>query len=288
MSSRFPEGGRWPLVGLTGVALGAAALSLARATVPPPGRPALRVCADPNNLPFSNRRGEGFENRIAVLLARDMGVPLEYTWWPQRRGFIRNTLNAGRCDLVTGVPADFEQVRTTPPYYRSTYVFVTRRDRRLRIRSLDDPVLHRVKVGIHLIGDDYANPPPATALARRGIIRNVVGYSIYGDYSRPDPPADLVRAVAKGEVDVAIVWGPLAGYFARHLGTPLELAPVVPQVDGGTLPFVFAIAMGVRRGDTAFAARLERELARRRPEIRKILREYGLPVVEGGAGGVGR
>jgi quinoprotein dehydrogenase-associated probable ABC transporter substrate-binding protein len=287
MSSRFPDGGRWPLAGLASVALCAAALPLARATVPPPERPALRVCADPNNLPFSNRRGEGFENRIAELLARDMGLPLEYTWWPQRRGFIRNTLNAGRCDLVTGVPAGFDPVRTTRPYYRSTYVFVTRRDRGLRIRSLDDPVLHRVKVGIHLIGDDYANPPPAEALARRGIIRNVVGYSIYGDYSRPDPPADLVRAVAKGDVDVAIVWGPLAGYFARHVSTPLDLTPVKPAVDGA-LPFVFEIAMGVRRGDSAAAARLERELARRRPEIRKILRAYGVPVVERGPEGVGR
>jgi mxaJ protein len=288
MSSHFPEGGRWSHVGLTGAALCAAALSLAWATVPPPGRPALRVCADPNNLPFSNRRGEGFENRIAELIARDLGVPLEYTWWPQRRGFIRNTLNAGRCDLLTGVPADFERVRTTRPYYRSTYVFVTRRDRGLRIRSLDDPVLHRVKVGIHLIGDDYANPPPAAALARRGIIRNVVGYSIYGDYSRPDPPADLVRAVVNGEVDVAIVWGPLAGYFARQVKTPLELTPVAPQLDGGTLPFVFDIAMGVRRGDSTAAARLERELARRRPEIRKILHRYGVPMVEGEAGGAGR
>jgi mxaJ protein len=284
MCLRFPEGGRWPLAGIAGAALCAAALSLARATVPPPGRPALRVCADPNNLPFSNRQGEGFENRIAALLARDMGVPLEYTWWPQRRGFIRNTLNAGRCDLVTGVPAAFDQVRTTRPYYRSTYVFVTRRDRKLRIRSLDDSVLRRVKIGIHLIGDDYANPPPAEALARRGIIRNVVGYSIYGDYSKPDPPADLVRAVAHGEVDVAIVWGPLAGYFARHLNPPLELVPVVPRVDAGVLPFVFDIAMGVRRDDSATAKMLERELVRHRPEIRKILREYGVPVVRGGRG----
>jgi mxaJ protein len=248
-----------------------------------PGPAVLRVCSDPNNLPFSNARGEGFENKIAELMARDLGARVEYTWWPQRRGFIRNTLRAGRCDVVLGVPAAFELARTTRPYYRSTYVFVTRAGGP-RIASLDDPQLRHLRVGVHVIGDDYANTPAAHALAKRGIVRNVVGYSVYGDYSKPDPPADLMRAVADGAVDVAVVWGPLAGYFAKRSAVPLALAPVSPQVDLPFLPFVFDISMGVRRADTTTYTLIDRELKRRRPEIRHILEEYGVPLVDGGRG----
>jgi len=144
--------------------------------------PALRVCADPNNLPFSNRRGEGFENVLVERIARDLGRRVEYTWWAERRGFVRNTLKAGLCDLIPGVPSGFEPALVTRPYYRSTYVFVSRRDRRLRLRSFDDPRLARLKIGVQMIGNDAANSPPAHALARRGRIANVVGYTVYGDY----------------------------------------------------------------------------------------------------------
>jgi mxaJ protein len=243
------------------------------------GATALRVCADPNNLPFSNERGEGFENRIAELIARDLGQHVEYTWFPQRRGFVRNTLNAGLCDVVLGVPAGYEMVTTTRPYYRSTYVFVTRHDRGLRITSLDDPRLRRLRVGVHMIGDDYANTPAAQALARRGLAANVVGYTIYGDYSKPNPPAALIDAVARGDVAVAVAWGPLAGYFARHSTVGLDVTAVTPQVDRPSLPFAFDIAMGVRRRDTTRLATLQRELDRRRPDIARILAEFGVPVL---------
>src|SRR4051812_36069581 len=123
----------------------------------PASETSLRVCADPNNLPFSNEKGEGFENKIAELIAADMQRPLEYTWWAQRRGFFRNTLRAGTCDVVIGVPVSFELAATTRPYYRSTYVFVTRHDRHLDVRSLDDPVLKDLRIGVQLIGDDGAN-----------------------------------------------------------------------------------------------------------------------------------
>jgi mxaJ protein len=238
---------------------------------------ALRVCADPNNLPFSNRRGEGFENRIAELLARDSGARLEYVWWAQRRGFIRNTLAAGRCDLVVGIPSSFELALATRPYYRSSYVFLTRRDRGLDLASFDDPALRDLRIGVHLIGDDYANAPPAHALARRGMVTNVVGYSIYGDYAEESPPSRLVTAVAGGEVDAAVVWGPLAGYFAPRQQEPLSLAPVSPQIDIPFLPFVFDIAMGVRRGDEARRDALDEFLVRRRGEIDAILADYGVP-----------
>ena len=242
------------------------------------GAATLRVCADPNNLPFSNERGEGFENRIASLLAADFGERVEYTWWAQRRGFVRNTLNARSCDVILGVPAHYDMVRTTRPYYRSTYVFVTRRDRGLHITSLDDPALRSLRVGVHLVGDDYANTPAAHSLAQRGMIRNIKGYTLYGDYAKPNPPARLIEAVANKEVDVAVAWGPLAGYFAKQSAVPLDIVPVTPVRDG-PLPYVFDIAMGVRRGDSARAAALDAELARRRPEIERILAEYGVPLV---------
>lgn len=239
----------------------------------------LRVCADPNNLPFSNQAGQGFENRIDELIAHELNAEVRYTWWAQRRGFVRNTLNERQCDLIMGVPASYELVLTTRPYYRSTYVFVTRADRELDIRSLDDAQLRTLKVGVQIIGDDYASTPPAEALAKRGIVDNVVGYSVYGDYKEPNPPARIIEGVASGAVDVAVVWGPLAGYFAQLQEVPLQLEPVTPQIDPPFLPMVFDIAMGVRRSDTLFHRKLNELLVSNRAEIDAILQEYGVPRV---------
>jgi mxaJ protein len=248
----------------------------------------LRVCADPNNLPFSNRREQGFENRLARLIARDMGRKVSYVWWPQRRGFIRNTLQAKRCDVVMGIPASFELARPTRAYYRSSYVFISRRDRRLAVRSFDDPALKRLRIGLHLIGDDYANVPPAQALAKRGITRNIVGYSIYGDYSKENPPASLIDAVARGEIDVAIAWGPLAGYFARRASAPLKIVPVSPEVDQPSLQFAFDICMGVRKEDKALLDELDAVLGRRKKDIDILLRDYGAPLKRKTVSGEGR
>jgi mxaJ protein len=242
----------------------------------------LRVCSDPNNLPFSNERQEGFENRIAQLIARDLGRPVSYYWWAQRRGFARNTLNAGKCDVIMGVPSSFEMALTTRPYYRSGYVFVTRRDRRLRIDSLDDPRLKQLKIGVQIIGDDYANSPPAHALANRGIVRNVVGYSVYGDYRKDSPPRRIVDAVAKGEVDLSAVWGPTAGYFAKQSRVPLAVTTFTPEIDLPFLPFVFDISMAVRRADPQLRDRLNAIIEKRQGEIDRILREYAVPLWEEG------
>jgi mxaJ protein len=241
----------------------------------------LRVCADPNNLPFSNRRGEGFENRLATLIAHDLGATVEYTWWAQRRGFVRNTLKGGACDVIMGLPTGMDMVLHTAPYYRSTYVFVTRRDRGFAVRSFDDSVLRRVRVGVQLIGDDGANTPPAHALSRRGIVQNVRGYTVYGDYATDSPPSRIIDAVARGDIDVAIAWGPMAGYWARRSHVPLTLTAVEPQRDSRFLPFVFDIALGVRRGDTAFRASLNSILTRRKSDVRRLLDEYGVPRVDG-------
>jgi mxaJ protein len=247
--------------------------------IPPPlARPAgvLRVCADPNNLPFSNQRGEGFENKIAELLAQDLGQHVEYTWWAQRRGFFRNTLRSGICDVVIGVPSALELALTTKPYYRSTYVFLYRKDRKLNIKSLDDPILKTLRIGVQIIGDDFSNAPPAHALSRRNIVGNVKGFTVYGDYSQHDPPARIVDAVENRDVDLAIVWGPLAGYFSDN---SMAVVPVSPQIDQPFLPFVFDISMGVRRDDPDFKDRLDEFLEKRRGEIDRILEEYRVPRV---------
>lgn len=256
---------------LVSLSLGLALASAARAET-------LRVCADPNNLPFSNQRGEGFENRIVDLVARELGATVSYTWWAQRRGFVRNTLNAGECDLVPGVASSLEMLTTTRPYYRSTYVFVTRGDRSLRLTSLDDPQLKDLTIGVQMVGDDFSNTPPAHALTRRGIVENVRGYMLYGDYAEAAPQEHILKAVAEGEIDVAIVWGPLAGYFAGRESAPLRLTPVTPWLDGPALPMVFDISMGVRKGDLALQRRVDAALRARKAEIDAILAEYGVPM----------
>jgi quinoprotein dehydrogenase-associated probable ABC transporter substrate-binding protein len=242
--------------------------------------PPLRVCADPNNLPFSNDKGAGFENRIAEIIARDLGRPLEYFWQPQRRGFIRTTLNANRCDVVMGVPSEFDAVKTTRPYYRSTYVFASRADRGLHVNSFDDPRLKTLRIGIQITGEDYANPPAAQALASRHIVDNVRGYTVYGNYSEPDPARRLIDAVASGAIDVAVAWGPLAGYFAKREAVPIDTTRVSPEAESPFLRFAFDISMGVRRADRQLAEALDAAAARRRAEIRRVLVTYGVPLVE--------
>ncbi|HEV7425523.1 MAG TPA: substrate-binding domain-containing protein [Thermoanaerobaculia bacterium] len=239
----------------------------------------LRVCADPNNLPYSNQKQQGFENEIASLVARDLNARVAYTWWPQRRGFVRQTLRHGDCDVIIGIPSNFEQALPTQSYYRSTYVFVSRADRHLNITSFDDPRLKTLKVGVQMIGNDHVNSPPAHALAKRGIIDNVAGYTVYGDYRSQEPGRDIVDAVAKGDVDLAVVWGPQAGYFARQENVALDIVPVSPQIDLPFLPFVFDISMGVRRGDNALRDQLDGEIERRRADIERILDRYGVPRV---------
>jgi len=236
----------------------------------------LRVCADPNNLPFSNDKGEGFENKIAELIAKDLGATIGYTWWAQRRGFIRNTLRAQECDLWPGIASGVDLVAPTRPYYRSTYVFVTRADRKLDIASFDDPRLRGLTIGVQMIGNDAMNTPPAHALARRGMVDNVRGYMLYGDYARPNPPAAIVDAVAQGEIDLALPWGPLGGYFANREPVALAVAPVHPAQDG-PWPMTFDIAMGVRKGDAAFKSEIDAALERNRAAIDALLDAYHVP-----------
>lgn len=232
----------------------------------------LRVCADPDNLPFSNRRLEGFENQIAAIIARDLNASVRYTWAPHRGAFLDRTLMAHRCDLLMGVPSGYDAVLATKPYYTSSYVFVYAKNRGLDLRSFDDPVLRKIRIGLQAFGDDGSNGPAVHALARRGIVHNIAAFPLLGD--------EIIDAVAAGEIDVAIVWGPFGGYYARRQKVALEVRPVSPGVDG-PMPFTFDMSIGVRPGETAFKQRLEGALDRKRDEIRKVLEAHGVPLVGG-------
>ena len=239
----------------------------------------LTACADPNNLPFSNKAGEGFENKLAQMIAADLHARLDYVWWAQRRGYVRNTLNEKKCDFWPGIASNVEMVATSRPYYRSTYEFVTRADANLKGLTLDDPRLKRLKIGVELVGDDASNTPPAHALSARGIVGNVRGYMLYGDYAKPNPPAEIVRAVERGDIDVALVWGPLAGYFAAKSPVPLRLEPVTPWMADMQWPMQFDISVGVQKDDQQLLKNIDRVLERRRTDIGQLLAAYHVPVI---------
>ena len=228
--------------------------------------------------PVHQRQGGGVREQARRTGREGAGRRFAIHLEAQRRGFFREALKNNECDFVLGVPAGFERALTTAPYYRSTYVFVSRKDRDLKVKSFDDPALKTLKVGVQLIGDDGVNTPPAHALAARGIVDNVFGFTVYGDYAEANPVARVVDAVVGRDVDVAIVWGPLAGYFAKkHQG--LAIAPVEPARDSTGLPMTFAIAMGVKKGDKPLRAEIDAILVRKKDEVGKVLDAYGIPRV---------
>ena len=237
----------------------------------------LRVCADPNNLPFSNRAGEGFEDKIAALVARDLHMAgVTHAYALQNARFLKHTLDARRCDVVMGVSKGVDALDTTRPYYVSSYVFVTRAP--LKIASLEDRRLRSLKIGAHLIGDDAT--PPMLALGRLGIVNNVQGFLVQGDFDKPNPAARPVEAVAAGKIDVAAVWGPFGGYFASRSPVALNVAAMTGTERFAPLAFRFAIAMGVRKGDP-LRAKLDGIIALEGPAIHRILASYGVPEVNG-------
>jgi len=250
-----------------------------------PPRKAFRVCQDPNNLPFSNVTGEGFENKIAELFARDLGLPVTYYSFPNRLAFIRNTLRYKlpeedyRCDVVMGVPAGFDQVSATKAYYRSTYALVFPRGKGMdNVRSSDDLLalpperLRTLRIGV------YDRSPASMWLARHGLVDRGVPYPIMSPDPEQYPGQIIERELAQGRIDAAIVWGPIAGFFARRVQSPeLQVAPMKSEPG---LPFEFAMAMGVRYGEPQWKKQIEELIARHRGEILAILREYGVPLVE--------
>ena len=263
--------------------LAAAAVAL-MASAPHPDQE-LRVCADPFDLPFSNEQEQGFENKIAHVVAQDLNARVVNYWWPSRRGVLRNSILGGFCDVMIQAPVGLDPVATTKPYYRSTYYFVFRADRGLRLRSLDDTILKHVKIGVNIIGYDYTNTPPAHALGSRGIV-GLVGF---GNFLNPDPkadhPDDIIRAVAKDSIDVAIVWGPLAGYWVKRAPVALTMVALPDSDPVSGMPFAFSMAMAVRHRDKELKARLDSVIDRRKSEITAILQEYSVPLLDLGATG---
>lgn len=236
----------------------------------------MRVCADPNNLPFSNKAEAGFENKIAKILADQLHAKLTYVWFPQRSMMIQHVLRAGQCDVIMGVSDGLRQLETTLPYYRSSYVFVYRKDAPFAVTSFDDKALKKLRIGVQITAG--GEPPPNTALAHRGLAANLEGYPVTGNYNSDAPVLPIITAVADGDVDVAVVWGPIAGYFAKQQKVALKVVPVQPQFEPPSLSMVFAISIGLRQGERDFSDLMNRALVARWDDIQGVLKEYGVPL----------
>lgn len=273
MSLRFPSSLFLP------TAVISAGIVLCLATLAFPQSRELKVCADPDDMPFSNRQQQGFENRIAEIVSKDLDARLVYVWQRMGRGFVREYLDKSQCDVLIGIPSNYRPVLTTNPYYRSSYVFVSRNNAKFKPASLNDPELRGLKIGVQVLDEEYT--PPGSALARRGLQDDIVGFDTTADAE------SIVRAVANGQVDTAIVWGPQAGYFAQKYHDKILLTPVSPEVDPPGVPFTFAISMGVRKGNTQLRDDLERILTREQITIRGILKEYAVPQLELAPAGIG-
>lgn len=233
---------------------------------------ALRVCSDPGNMPFSNTKEEGFENKIADLLAAKLGVPVRYTWFPQATGFLRNTLRARRCDLVIGIVSGAEMVQTSNPYYRSAYVMVTRRADKIDADRLDDPKLQTLRIGL------IAGTPPANIVARNGLMSHVRPYDLMVDTRYDSPSQRMIEDLANRQIDVALLWGPLGGYFASKHGEELVVTPLLKEERSVRMDY--HIAVGVRPDETKWRHQINTLLRENRDAITAILREYHVPMLD--------
>lgn len=233
----------------------------------------LRVCADPANMPFSNRGGEGFENELAEMLAAEMGRTVQYTWFPQATGFVRQTLSTGRCDVIIGYAQGDDFVLNTNHYYTSAYVIIVPENGKLAgIDRLSDPRMEDAKIGV------TAGSPPTTHLARLGLIDHVRAYSLVVDRRHEDPAAQMIADLEAGEIDAAILWGPIGGYYAKQAAGALELAPLLHEE--GAPRLFYRITMGVRQGELRWKRELNSTLRRNKEQIDAILEDYGVPLLD--------
>jgi quinoprotein dehydrogenase-associated probable ABC transporter substrate-binding protein len=235
-------------------------------------RTELRVCADPSALPFSNQAGEGFENKIAQILGAEMSLPVAYVWFPQVTGFVRNTLGARECDLVTGAVSGDTIMETTNPYYHTGYMLATRTADGITATSIGDPQLADKRFGI------VARTPPTDLLVRHGLIAHARPYSLAVDTRVSNPAHDMLQDLADGKIDVALVWGPMAGWAITHDHMPLTAAFIAPEPDAPRLDY--RIAMGVRANEPEWRRQVNHALGARQPEIAAVLKEYGVPLIE--------
>jgi quinoprotein dehydrogenase-associated probable ABC transporter substrate-binding protein len=235
-------------------------------------RTELRVCADPNNLPFSNTKSEGFENKIAALLGKDFNLPVSYVWYPQVVGFIRNTLAAHRCDLVMGTVAGDEMMQTTTPYYYTSYVMVYRSDKGLSLSGFDDPKLKALTIGI------VAGTPPTDLLLKYKLADRMRSYALVVDTRFESPTHEMIQDIASGKIDVGLLWGPIAGFYVHRDKLPMAFTPIknepgMPRMD-------YHIAMGVRPGEPEWRRQLNAAIVKDHDAIVAVLKDYGMPLLD--------
>ena len=272
--------GRWPLA-LVILAATPFGRDIARAQVNDSGDlsielvdpKVLRVCADPRNLPFSNEKGEGFENKLAEFFAAKLQKKLDYMYFPQATGFVRVTLGSHRCDVILGFPQGDDAVQGTNPYYRTAYALVTKQGSGLDdVTTLEDERLKSKHIGI------VAGTPPATNMAVAGLMANAKPYALMID-TRFDSSAEaMIKDLAKGEIDAGVLWGPIAGYYAKQANPPLHVTPLVKETTGPKL--VYRIGMGVRAADQNWKRQLNRLILENQQEINKILIGFGIPLLD--------
>lgn len=236
----------------------------------------LRVCADPDNMPSSDSTGAGLENKLAELMAKTWNSKLEYVWWAAPRGMMR-MLNGFYCDVSIQMPVLSDMAGVTRPYFRTSYVMVQRKDAPHQVNGLDDPALKTMKIGVHLFAADGENTPPAMALSSHGVVGNLVGFSTtyVGGMNKPE---DIVRAVEDKTIDMAFVWGPIAGYYAKQIGADLVLTAVEDD-SVSHIPFVYSMGMATRRRERQFKDSLEKFITSKAPEIQSLLQQYGIPLL---------
>jgi quinoprotein dehydrogenase-associated probable ABC transporter substrate-binding protein len=231
----------------------------------------LRVCADPHDLPFSDEAGEGFENKIAALLASKVNKPISYTYYPQVIGFARNTLNALRCDVVIGVAVGDDLMQTTNPYYHTTYALVFKPGNGLDgIETLEDQRLKGKHIGV------VAGTPPSGVLVQQGLMALAKPYPLTADTRIEVPSQTMVNDIASGQIDAGVLWGPIAGYYAQHVTPHLVVVPLLKEQSR----MDFQIAMGVRHSDQDWKRELNRIIVANQPEIDRILQQYGVPLLD--------
>jgi mxaJ protein len=247
----------------------------------------LTACAASDNMPFSNDGRQGFENKIGALIAGQLGRPISFVWTEQRPDTIRDALNSGRCDFVLGVPSQFAGVDATRPYYWSSYVLISRTDRSLDLSSLKDHRVRALKIGVGSVGGDPLYSPPAQMLADAGMKNSLVAFPLDGGAGPGPQAARIVDAVARGEIDVAALWGPLAGWFVQQAPVSLTMVPIgdTDQFSSRKIHFrliglQYEIAMGVRAGNAALRQQLDDAITQRQADITALLKSYDVPVIE--------
>jgi quinoprotein dehydrogenase-associated probable ABC transporter substrate-binding protein len=271
---RFPVARTIPA--LTALLLMAGAATASAQRPAPMQAGILRVCADPDNMPFSDSTGAGLENKVAELMAKTWNSKLEYVWWAAPRGMMR-MLNGFYCDVTIQMPVLSDMAGVTRPYFRTSYVMVQRKDAPHQVTGLDDPALKKMKIGVHLFAADGENTPPAMALSSHGVVGNLVGFSTtyVGGMNKPE---DIVRAVEDKTIDMAFVWGPIAGYYAKQIGADLVLTAVADD-SVSHIPFVYSMGMATRRRERQFKDSLEKFITSKAPEIQALLQQYGIPLL---------